>query len=106
MRVRGNEVILFLWHSGFLLICKAEKTERGLENFYKHLMDAFSFIHLVFVNFCRVLFFSVFSAPLILIALYKNIEKMWGYLFSREGCSFLRDSGFVQQDFCVGQGTN
>ncbi len=43
---------------GFAL--KAEKTERGLENFYKHLMDDFSFIHLMFVNFCRVLYFSVF----------------------------------------------
>jgi hypothetical protein len=54
---------------GFAL--KAEKTERGLENFYNPLMDAFSFIHLGVVNFCRVLYFSVFSALLILIGLYK-----------------------------------
>jgi len=51
------------------LICKAGKTERGLENFYNHLMDAFSFIHLVFVDFCRVLFmicfFRVFDLDLL-----------------------------------------
>jgi len=54
-----------------ILLCKAEKIERWLENFYKCLMDAFSFIHLGFVNFCRVLFFSIFSALLIMINLYK-----------------------------------
>jgi hypothetical protein len=42
------------------LLYKAEKIERGLENLYKYLMDAFSFIHLGFVNFCRVLFFLFF----------------------------------------------
>ena len=63
--------ILSAWQLLTLLL-KAEKTERGLENFYKHLMDVFSFIHLVVVNFCRVLYFSVFSALLIVIDLYSD----------------------------------
>ena len=51
------------WHkqdASAILLCKAEKTERWLEIFYKNLMDAFSYIHLVFVNFCRVLSFFCF----------------------------------------------
>jgi hypothetical protein len=71
MRIEGNEVTLyFIGVAAPDVVLKSGKTERGLENFYKHLMDAFCFIHLVVVNFCRVLYFSVFSALLILIDLY------------------------------------
>ncbi len=43
-----------------ILLYKAEKIERWLENFYKYLMDAFSFIHLGFVNFAEFSFFLFF----------------------------------------------